>query len=298
MRVNTTLANLWTSPQSPRAVDRPILKQPAEVKTWLQAMSHDEQLALTSQNLLQSQVLYGSEVQVLEEREDWVKVVIAEQPSSKDKRGYPGWMIRHQLQERNPINFEVMFAVVQRPTAWLYEDDSKGKMEVSFQTRLPVKDQNGSWVEVETPSGDAHLRWEDILLERANDIREVAGRDIIRAGEQFLGLPYVWGGLSAFGYDCSGFSHTMHRFAGRIIPRDAGDQAKEGQVIERNDLEPGDLLFFAYQEGKGSVHHVGIYYGEGKMIHAPNTGKSVEVIPLASSKYEIEWWGARRYHDV
>lgn len=296
LKVNTTLANLWTSPDSPREVDGAILAQPVEVKTWLQAMSHEEQLALTSENLLQSQALYGTEIKVLEEQGDWVKVVIPDQPSSKDERGYPGWIARRQLQERKTRELNDTVAIVNRPMAWMYGEASKKELEVSFQTRLPVESQNVDWVGVRTPFGIGYLKREDILLESQGENRQVSGHDIVQAGEQFLGLPYVWGGMSGFGYDCSGFAHTMHRAVGKIIPRDASDQAKEGRFIKREDLEPGDLLFFAYEEGKGTIHHVGIYHGDGKMIHAPNTGKSIEIITLAGSKYEIELWGARRYH--
>ena len=63
----------------------------------------------------------------------------------------------------------------------------------------------------------------------------------------------------------------MCKANGYIIPRDAHDQAEAGKRIALNEMEPGDLLFFAYEEGKGSIHHVGIYYGEGKLIHSPNT---------------------------
>lgn len=87
----------------------------------------------------------------------------------------------------------------------------------------------------------------------------------------------------------------MHRAAGLVIPRDASDQAKSGTAIEREDLEPGDLLFFAYEQGQGYVHHVAIYYGDGQMIHAPKTGKTVEIITLRGTDYETEYWGARRY---
>jgi cell wall-associated NlpC family hydrolase len=58
---------------------------------------------------------------------------------------------------------------------------------------------------------------------------------------------------------------------------------------------PGDLIFFAHDEGKGRVHHVGIYYGDGRMLHAPKTGMTIEIIPLAGTVYEREICSVRRY---
>lgn len=295
MKVRTAVANLWRSPDAPRPVDWPMLAQPAKVRTWLQGMNHDERLALTADNLLQSQALYGTEVEVLERQGEWYKVIIADQPSSEDGRGYPGWMIGRQLQESQTEDADGPFAVICRPTAWLYGNNGEKEQEVSFQTRFPFEYQNGNWMTVRTLSGIAYVQREDVLLENDEGILSDLGQQIVRAGEQFLGLPYLWAGMSGFGYDCSGFVHMMYRSVGLTIPRDSGDQAQEGQCIKRQDLEPGDLLFFASEEGTGSVHHVAIYYGDGKMMHAPNTGKAIEIIHLAASKYEVELWGARRY---
>lgn len=101
--------------------------------------------------------------------------------------------------------------------------------------------------------------------------------------------------MSSFGFDCSGFSYTMCKANGYIIPRDAHDQAASGEKVELHQLEPGDLLFFAYEEGKGSLHHVGIYYGDGKLLHSPNTGKTIEILEMAGTIYEKELCAARRY---
>ena len=126
-------------------------------------------------------------------------------------------------------------------------------------------------------------------------MEETVGERMIEIGRQFLNLPYLWGGMSSYGYDCSGFSYSMHRAIGITIPRDASDQSKGGREISKSDLAPGDLLFFAYKEGKGHVHHVGIYAGGGRMIHAPRTGRSVEIIDLHGSEYEPEHCISRRY---
>jgi cell wall-associated NlpC family hydrolase len=88
----------------------------------------------------------------------------------------------------------------------------------------------------------------------------------------------------------------MHRSVGIRIPRDASDQATTGQLVEQNDLLPGDLLFFAYEEGKGRAHHVGIYIGNQEMIHSPDSRGVIEIVKLDDSYRLIkEHSVSRRY---
>jgi len=112
---------------------------------------------------------------------------------------------------------------------------------------------------------------------------------------RFVDLPYLWGGVSSFGFDCSGFAYAMHRTEGISIPRDASAQARQGTIVEQDRLEPGDLLFFAYEQGRGSVHHVGIYVGDNRMIHSPKSDKSIEVVDLEHYELKDEHCISRRY---
>ncbi|MFM1653574.1 NlpC/P60 family protein [Brevibacillus sp. B_LB10_24] len=298
MVASVPVATVWTTPASPREMDRPAIENPADLTGWLQAMSYEDRLELCEANLVQTQVLYGSLVEVIEEEAGWLKVVIPSQPSKKDERGYPGWMPKCQLLEASGFaaNPDQPTAVVTSTAARLYDKEGEPGITLSFLTRLPVISQSGEWIEVTTPAGPQLLKQSDVavfLTER--DIPIGTGKQIVEAGKQFLGLPYLWGGMSSFGYDCSGFAYNMHLANGIIIPRDASDQAKQGKAVERQDLQPGDLLFFAYEEGKGAVHHVGIYAGDDQMLHSPKTGKTIELLPLSGSAYEVELCAARRY---
>lgn len=295
MIIDVAVATLWTSYDSPRQIDRPALQNPVRLSDWLNGLTMKERLALSEQNLVQSQVLYGEKVYIVEEQGRWAEVIIPGQPSSKDDRGYPGWIPLNQL--THPLSEKAdTFAVVTAPKTNLYKTKKEIGIEISYQTRLPVISESGEWVEVLTPSGNQFVRGDDVRINQSKEeISTGSGGGIVQAGKQFLGLLYLWGGMSGFGYDCSGFAYNMHRAQGLIIPRDAHDQARSGEKVDQGSPEPGDLLFFAYEEGKGRVHHVGICYGEDKLIHAPKTGKTVEVISLPGSAYETEYCGARRY---
>jgi cell wall-associated NlpC family hydrolase len=100
---------------------------------------------------------------------------------------------------------------------------------------------------------------------------------VISYASNFLGVPYVWGGTSPSGFDCSGFVKYVYAHFGVTLPRVASAQQMVGTYVSRADLQPGDLVFFGEP-----AHHVGIYVGNGYMIHAPHTGDVVKIAPLNS----------------
>ncbi|GGH73780.1 cell wall-associated NlpC family hydrolase [Pullulanibacillus pueri] len=295
-RINVNVATVWTSPESVRAIDFPAITSPTDISQWLKALEYEPRAALSSENLVQTQALFGQTVLLLNETEEWAHIIVSDQPSSKDSRGYPGWVPKCQLTAKTSIEEpRELYAVVTSPLAILYDEQKNPDLLLSFQTRLQVIQETHSWIRVDTPNGVRLLRSSDVRISKEGSSRNGSGADIVAIGEVFLGLPYLWGGMTGFGFDCSGFAYTMCQANGYTIPRDAHDQAKSGQAVALDQLRPGDLLFFAYEEGKGRVHHVGIYYGEGQMIHAPNTGRSVEIITLEGTLYEKELCVARRY---
>ncbi|MBT2644930.1 C40 family peptidase [Bacillus sp. ISL-41] len=295
--VNVPVATLWTSHDSAREIDTDVISGTPNIEKWLEKLTYEPRLQLCDDNLVQSQVLFGQEVLIIDEMNDWAHVILPDQPSGKDSRGYPGWIPKDQLiQQSDWYIKQGPLAVITAKKALLYSEKNEKLMELSYQTILPIVEDIVDRIRVKTPTGIGILRTEDAtVIPAGKDITKKNGAAIVAAGEQFLGLPYLWGGMSSYGYDCSGFSYNMCLANGYIIPRDAHEQAAAGKHVHLTDILPGDLLFFAYEEGKGRIHHVGIYYGDGKLLHSPNTGKNIEIISLEGTIYEKELCAARRY---
>ena len=119
------------------------------------------------------------------------------------------------------------------------------------------------------------------------------GQSIVNEASKYLGVPYVWGGTTPSGFDCSGLVQYVLRDLGINISRVTQTQCKEGVPVAKGDLQPGDLVFF---ESNGDVHHVGIYVGNGQMIHAPHTGDVVRIADMNTPYYTSTYYCARRVY--
>ena len=116
-------------------------------------------------------------------------------------------------------------------------------------------------------------------------------RRIISSAMDYMGVPYVFGGTSPYGFDCSGYVQYVFANAGVSLPRTADVQYEEGTPISTAELVPGDLVFFTtYTYG---ASHVGIYVGDGNFIHA-SSSRGVTISSLNESYYSTHYIGARR----
>ncbi len=111
---------------------------------------------------------------------------------------------------------------------------------------------------------------------------------VVGAAMQYLGVPYVWGGASPSGFDCSGLVVYVFAQFGVSLPHYTGDLWNMGVPVSRDQLQPGDLVFF------NGLGHMGIYMGGGQMIHAPHTGDVVKISDINSGYYVSSYVGARR----
>ena len=124
--VAVSVATVWTTPQSPRPIDRLPLTNPVDIRRWLSEMTPAQQQALTSDNLTQTQALFGDRVFVVGQQGDWDEVVVPGQPTPKNALGYPGWIPKAQLTtdaRYGALKDHASFALADRGiTTWLYRD--------------------------------------------------------------------------------------------------------------------------------------------------------------------------------
>lgn len=296
--INVPVATLWKKPGKKRTIDRHVLFTPVDMNAWTAKMdSVSDRIWLTGKT--ETQALFGQEVTVLKTSGSWVKIAVKDQFTFKNSCGYPGWIPKSQIIIRQASYSSRPIAIVKSKKAVLTYNKKTSFLEISFNTRFPVIKNETEWVQVMTPSNKTKwLHKKDVVIyESVLAIPKPTGHELVNTGKDFLGLPYLWSGVSAYGFDCSGFTYSIYCYHGINIPRDASEQMQTGKTIEKKQLQPGDLVFFAYNNGKGSVHHVAMYTGNGQIIHAPKAGKKIEIISLDDSPYKEEYAGARRFID-
>ena len=120
-----------------------------------------------------------------------------------------------------------------------------------------------------------------------------SSNNVVQVAESYIGSRYVSGGSSPSGFDCSGFTQYVYGKCGITLSRTSYTQATQGTVVNKSELQPGDLLLFHYY-GSSSIGHVGIYVGNGKFIHAANSNRGVVYDSIESGYYANNYAGARR----
>jgi peptidoglycan DL-endopeptidase CwlO len=143
----------------------------------------------------------------------------------------------------------------------------------SQETATEVQQQSQAQVSVTTQSTTPSVVASTVT-------NSATANSVIATAKQYLGVPYVWGGSTPSGFDCSGFTSYVYRSVGVSLPRTSRAQQNVGTRISLSQVQPGDLVF------RGSpAYHVGIYIGGGQYIHAPQTGDVVKIAPFNPSKF-------------
>ena len=270
--IDVSVATLWKAPSTYRTIDRPAVTNPVDLARW------SRNLATTADRVwldshVQTQALYGQAVTILAVQGGWAKVAVRDEPDPQDRRGYPGWLPLRQLAPAYDTGGRAV--VVRSRTATLRVGGKT--IALSYGTRLPAVAAN----RVRTPDGIGTVTGAAPPLPPTN-------ASIIAEGRRFLGTHYLWGGLSAWGFDCSGLVWDLYRAHGLTIPRDADPQLHHGTPVARADLRPGDLLFFG---SRAYADHVSIYLGGDRQLEAPDSAHRVRISPVRWAHYI----GARRY---
>ncbi|MBI3161080.1 MAG: C40 family peptidase [Chloroflexi bacterium] len=225
---------------------------------------------------LSSELYYGTELEILEEKDRWA---FTRQPD-----GYLGWAYKPYLTSES----------LPQETHIVIDPVIEARLDSSFNSGVVTRIVSGTGVTVKETRG----KWSHVTAHRSgwvpndalravNDLprsTEARRNTLVEDSERMIGVPYLWGGTSGNGIDCSGFARLLHRWIGIDIPRDADMQSAAAKRVEP-PFEIGDLFFFGEGDEDRHVTHVGISLGGWKMIHSSRMRNGVYIDDAQSEDY-------------
>ena len=255
-----------------------------------------------------TQALMGMPVRILEENnDDWYRCINME--------GYTAWVITRSVKAMTEEEYKAYLAkpkvFVKTKYSTLYSEKNVNSLPVSdlvWGCILIDEGKSGAWRKVSVADGrTGYVPASDVVdLKAWIDSAVPTEKNIVETAKQFCGFPYVWGGTSIKGVDCSGLSKSAYFLNGYILRRDASQQCKTGDSVDvhrfvegdytkeaLSNLRPGDLVFFGRKAENGRrerVTHVAIYMGDGMIIHSSNIVRINSLIPGEKDYYA----GSRR----
>lgn len=191
----------------------------------------------TSKSELVSQLIYGELFKVIEKKEKWFYI-----ESIDDK--YNGWINYSQLKEISEQDFKKV-------------KKTESKLLNNISSEIETENGNMS-ITIGSKISSA------FILNHKLKQKEYSKNSIIKNSLKFLNSPYLWGGRTPYGIDCSGFSQQVYKLNGFQLARDASQQALQGKEVKLEKAKPGDLAFF----GDKKITHVGIIMDSNKIIHS------------------------------
>lgn len=217
----------------------------------------------------ETQLLLNEKIEIISEQNNWVKIKAVEQPRYVKEKGwqhYEGWVHEREILRidttANPTH------VVAVPFF----------ASLSYGTFLHINAKQ----EIEFPNGKKISEFAEDALRPLNTSFD--RHQLVNDAIKFINFPYLWGGRAAYfedlqaSVDCSGLINLIYRGQGCLIPRDACDQFRHSIAIEREKMQPGDVVFLAPQDRPDQVKHVILYCSTDTFLEAPQTGQKVRFL--------------------
>ncbi|MHB0997739.1 MAG: C40 family peptidase [Armatimonadota bacterium] len=238
-----------------------------------------------------TQGVMGQQVVIEEETDNWLYIQTWD--------SYHGWVLRrwiisstglpHNISTVNPLFTDLH----QNPTP-----ESSIITKLVITSEIGIIETSGNYSLVRLPDDtNGWIRSEDLFVPGINKHppSDDICANILHTAQRFIGVPYLWGGSTPFGLDCSGFTQLVYKINGIMLLRDSSMQAEDprGTAVDKDDLATGDLVFFAGGDGS-RINHVGIARGDGSFIHSEGKGTGVTVNMLEDEPYNRIYRCARR----
>ena len=236
---------------------------------------------------IQTQAIYGAKVEVLKEGKSFLFV--------KTKDDVKGYVHRSTVELEEDYYTDNIKRTKSLFTHVYKTDDTIPYPPLltlpfgSYVKILNTEAKPGRWIQIELvdkttawiQNGD--IQWED---------KKLSLKEMLGFSQQFIGLPYTWGGASSFGYDCSGFVQMLYSQMGVSLPRNSKIQASSPLLkpVEKEKMLPGDLIFF----GENKIGHVGLYLGDGQIIHAGVWDNTPKISKIYLKDVTVPILGIRR----
>ncbi|HBT63178.1 MAG TPA: hydrolase [Ruminococcaceae bacterium] len=233
----------------------------------------------------------GNQVPVIGESGNWYQIRLSD--------GRTGWVSKNYMAPQRGNSGVVTATKLNVRTG---PSTTHSVMHVLWNgNQVPVIGESGNWYQIRL--SDGRTGWVSKTYLRVNQPgggNQQSGTQqkvdkVVATAKSLLGTPYVYGGESPQegGFDCSGLTQYAYKQAGYTLNRISADQAKQGTAVAWNSMKPGDLVFFSFNMNN-KIDHVGIYIGNGQMIHSPRTGDVVKTTNINVSYWQQRFVTAKR----
>ena len=144
---------------------------------------------------------------------------------------------------------------------------------------IDLQEQVGNWYKISYNDKTGYISADYVSVSEKKSEQQISDlrTKIVETSKLYIGTPYLYGGSTPSGFDCSGFVKYVYEQCGLTLPRTSGDQYKIGTYVSRENLLPGDIVCFGSSD---YINHVGIYVGNGLYIHSPRTGYTVSIVSI------------------